>query len=234
MRAPVPATGVWGVGVGQSGTGDLLGSVRAPALDIVAGVFGCLVTLPLMLAVAVAIRLDSPGPVFFRQERTGQFGRVFRVYKFRSMRVDAANIPAPLPGEPDPRVTRVGRVLRRTRLDEFPQLVNVLLGDMSLVGPRPEWVALVPEFSEKVPLYLHRLAVKPGITGWAQVNNPYGATVENTLEKLQYDLYYIKNLSIFLDLLIVLHTVQIVLFTRGSGAWTAKEHPSTTSASYAA
>src|SRR5439155_2933967 len=121
--------------------------------------------------VAVAIRLDSPGPVFFRQERTGQFGRVFRVYKFRSMRVDAANIPAPLPGEPDPPVTRVGRVLRRTRLDEFPQLGNVLLGDMSLVGPRPEWVALVPEFSEKVPLYLHRLAVKPGITGWAQVNN---------------------------------------------------------------
>src|SRR6185436_10026766 len=169
----------------------------------------------------------------FRQERTGQFGRVFRVYKFRSMRVDAAAVPAPLPGEPDLRVTRVGHFIRRTRLDEIPQLLNVLLGDMSLVGPRPEWVALVPEFSEKVPLYLHRLAVKPGITGWAQVNNPYGATVENTLEKLQYDLYYIKNMSIFFDLLILLHTVQIVLFTKGSGEWTSKKRRSITSVSYA-
>jgi lipopolysaccharide/colanic/teichoic acid biosynthesis glycosyltransferase len=103
---------------------------------------------------------------------------------------------------------------------------------MSLVGPRPEWIALVPEFREKVPLYLHRLAVKPGITGWAQVNNPYGATVENTWEKLQYDLYYIKNLSIFLDMLILLQTVQIVLFTRGSGEW-KKDTPSTTSVSFA-
>jgi sugar transferase (PEP-CTERM system associated) len=208
--------------------------VTKRALDFAAGVIGSIAMLPLMLIVAIAVRFDSPGPVFFRQERTGQFGRVFRVYKFRSMRVDAAAIPAPLPGEPDPRVTRVGHFLRRTRLDEIPQLLNVLLGDMSLVGPRPEWVALVPEFSEKVPLYLHRLAVKPGITGWAQVNNPYGATVENTLEKLQYDLYYIKNMSIFLDLLILLHTVQIVLFTRGSGAWTSKKRPSTTSVSYAA
>jgi lipopolysaccharide/colanic/teichoic acid biosynthesis glycosyltransferase len=105
---------------------------------------------------------------------------------------------------------------------------------MSLVGPRPEWVALVPEFTEKVPLYLHRLAVKPGITGWAQVKNSYGATVENTWEKLQYDLYYIKNMSIFLDVLILLHTVQIVLFTRGSGEWTNRKAPqSTTSVSYA-
>jgi sugar transferase (PEP-CTERM system associated) len=204
------------------------------AIDLVAAFFGCLVLSPIMAAVAVAIRFDSPGPVFFRQERTGQFGRVFQVFKFRSMRVDAALMPAPLPGEPDPRVTRVGHLLRRTRIDELPQLFNVLLGDMSLVGPRPEWVALVPEFSEKVPLYLHRLAAKPGITGWAQVNNPYGASVENTLEKLQYDLYYIKNMSIFLDLLILLHTVQIVLFTRGSGAWTSKNHQSTTSVSYAA
>jgi lipopolysaccharide/colanic/teichoic acid biosynthesis glycosyltransferase len=130
-------------------------------------------------------------------------------------------------------VTRVGRWLRRTRLDELPQLFNVLLGDMSLVGPRPEWIALVPEFREKVPFYLHRLAAKPGITGWAQVNNPYGASVENTHEKLQYDLYYIKNMSIFLDLLIHLHTVQIVLFTQGSGQWKRTSHRSTTSVSYA-
>ncbi len=204
------------------------------AIDIAASLLGCLVSLPLMVVVAAWIKLDSPGPVFFRQERSGQFGRIFSVFKFRSMRVDASRLPAPAPGEPDPRITGTGRFLRRTRIDELPQLFNVLLGDMSLVGPRPEWVALVPEFTEKVPLYLHRLAVKPGITGWAQVNNPYGATVENTWEKLQYDLYYIKNMSIFLDVLILLHTVQIVLFTKGSGEWTnRKARPSTTSVSYA-
>jgi sugar transferase (PEP-CTERM system associated) len=204
------------------------------ALDLSVSALGLLLTAPLLCLVALAIRLDSPGAAFFRQERTGQFGRTFSVFKFRSMRQDAASMPAPAEGQRDPRVTRVGRILRRTRLDELPQLINVLLGEMSLVGPRPEWTALVPEFSEKVPLYLHRLAVKPGITGWAQVKNPYGATVENTWEKLQYDLYYIKNMSLFLDLLILLHTVQIVLFTRGSGAWTNTNRPSTTSVSYAA
>jgi sugar transferase (PEP-CTERM system associated) len=204
------------------------------AIDVMASLLGCLVGVPLMLIVAALIKLDSPGPVFFRQERSGQSGRIFSVIKFRSMRVDASRLPAPPPGEPDPRVTNMGRFLRRTRIDELPQLFNILLGDMSLVGPRPEWVALVPEFTEKVPLYLHRLAVKPGITGWAQVRNSYGATVENTWEKLQYDLYYIKNMSIFLDVLILLHTVQIVLFTRGSGEWTSKKaRQSTTSVSYA-
>jgi exopolysaccharide biosynthesis polyprenyl glycosylphosphotransferase len=195
-------------------------------LDLVGSLVGSLVVLPMMLITAVLIKLDSPGAVLFRQDRLGQFGRVFSMFKFRSMRIDAAHIPPPAPGEPDLRVTRVGRILRRTRLDELPQLLNILVGDMSFVGPRPEWVALVPEFSEKVPLYLHRLAVKPGVTGWAQVNNPYGDTVENTWAKLQFDLYYIKNLSIFLDLLILLHTVQIVLFTRGSGEWTKKSRPS--------
>src|SRR5256712_2336996 len=200
-------------------------------MDLLVALTVVALSAPLMLAIAVAIRRDSAGPIFFRQERIGQFGRVFRIFKFRSMRADAHLIP---PDEPDTRVTRVGRFLRRTRLDELPQLLNVIVGDMSLVGPRPEWVALVPEFRDKVPLYLHRLAAKPGITGWAQVKNPYGATVENTWEKLQYDLYYIKNMSIFLDMLIVLHTVQIVLFTRGSGAWTRKQPAqSTTSVSYA-
>ena len=204
------------------------------AIDLVVSATLCAVSLPAMLAVAVLIKFDTPGPVFFRQERIGQFGRVFSIFKFRSMRLDAHLLPGPKPGEPDPRVTRAGHFLRRTRLDELPQLFNVFLGDMSLVGPRPEWVALVPEFRDKVPLYLHRLAVKPGITGWAQVKNPYGATVENTWEKLQYDLYYIKNLSIFLDMLILLHTIQIVLFTRGSGEWkNRKQAPSTTSVSYA-
>jgi lipopolysaccharide/colanic/teichoic acid biosynthesis glycosyltransferase len=149
------------------------------------------------------------------------------------MRAGPCPDPVP-PGAPDRRVTRIGRFLRRTRLDELPQLFNVVAGDMSLVGPRPEWVALVPEFEAKVPLYLHRRAVKPGITGWAQVNNPYGATVDNTWEKLEYDLYYIKNMSIFLDMLILLHTVQIVLFTGGSGECKGNTNTrSTTSVSYA-
>jgi sugar transferase (PEP-CTERM system associated) len=200
-------------------------------IDLLVALTVVALSSPLLLAIAAAIRLDSAGPIFFRQERIGQFGRVFRIFKFRSMRAGAHLIA---PDEPDTRVTRVGRLLRRTRLDELPQLLNVIRGDMSLVGPRPEWVALVPEFRDKVPFYLHRLAAKPGITGWAQVKNPYGATVENTWEKLQYDLYYIKNMSIFLDLLILLHTVQIVLFTRGSGEWTRKQQAqSTTSVSYA-
>jgi lipopolysaccharide/colanic/teichoic acid biosynthesis glycosyltransferase len=119
-------------------------------------------------------------------------------------------------GERDPRVTRVGRLLRRSRLDELPQLFNVLKGEMSLVGPRPERPAFVRELQEKIPFYVHRLVVKPGITGWAQVKYPYGSSVEDALEKLQYDLYYIKNLTIFLDLLILLHTLQVVLFGKGS------------------
>jgi sugar transferase (PEP-CTERM system associated) len=201
-------------------------------IDLLVSLCVVVLSLPVMLLIAVAIRLDSPGPVLFRQERIGRFGRVFLMLKFRSMRADAHLTPPP-PDAPDPRVTRVGRFLRRTRLDELPQLFNVILGDMSLIGPRPEWVALVPEFKAKVPLYLHRLAVKPGITGWAQVKNQYGATVGNTWDKLEYDLYYIKNMSIFLDMLILLHTVQIVLFTRGSGEWKKKQAPSTTSASYA-
>ena len=204
------------------------------ALDMVGSLGGLILMLPVLAAAAALIRWDSRGPVFFRQERLGQYGRVYSVFKFRSMRVDAHQMPAPKDGEPDPRVTRVGRWLRRTRIDELPQLINVLLGEMSLVGPRPEWVALVPEFRQKVPLYLHRLAAKPGITGWAQVKNPYGSTVENTLEKLQYDLYYIKNMSLFLDVLILLHTIQIVLFTRGSGGWTVNQQAeSTTFVSYA-
>src|SRR2546425_6803904 len=201
-------------------------------IDLLVALTLVVLSLPVMLVIAVAIRLDSPGPVFFRQERIGRFGRVFLMFKFRSMRANTHLSPPP-PDAPDPRVTRVGRVLRRTRLDELPQLFNVILGDMSLVGPRPEWVALVPEFKAKVPLYLHRLAVKPGITGWAQVKNQYGATVGNTWDKLEYDLYYIKNMSIFLDMLILLHTVQIVLFTKGSGEWKQKQAQSTTSASYA-
>jgi sugar transferase (PEP-CTERM system associated) len=184
------------------------------AMDIVLSAIGIAVSLPWLPIIALAIKLDSPGPVFFRQERMGQNGRVFSLLKFRSMRIDTRRLGPTAEGR-DPRVTRVGQLLRVTRLDEMPQLFNVLRGEMSMVGPRPEWVALVPEFQNTVPFYLHRLAVKPGITGWAQVRNSYGASVENTIEKLQYDLYYIKNHSLFLDILILLHTVQAVLFGRG-------------------
>jgi lipopolysaccharide/colanic/teichoic acid biosynthesis glycosyltransferase len=183
-------------------------------MDVVLSAIGIVLSLPLLPLIALAIRLDSPGPVFFRQERMGQNGRVFSLLKFRSMRMDARRRGPTAQGH-DPRVTRVGQLLRVSRLDEMPQLFNVLRGEMSMVGPRPEWVALVPEFQDTVPFYLHRLAVKPGITGWAQVRNTYGASVENTIEKLQYDLYYIKNHSLFLDILILLHTVQAVVFGRG-------------------
>jgi len=187
------------------------------AIDSLLAGLGLLLTLPLSLLIAVLVKLDSPGPSLFRQERLGQGGKRFRLMKFRSMRHDAERETGPVwAGEHDPRVTRVGRLLRRSRLDELPQFFNVLKGEMSLVGPRPERPAFVHELQEKIPFYVHRLVVKPGITGWAQVKYPYGSSVEDALEKLQYDLYYIKNLTIFLDLLILLHTLQVVLFGKGS------------------
>jgi lipopolysaccharide/colanic/teichoic acid biosynthesis glycosyltransferase len=174
-------------------------------------------TLPLMLLIALAIKCDSRGPVLFRQRRVGQNGRIFVLNKFRSMRQDAeAGCGAVWAQPDDPRVTRVGRFLRKTRLDELPQLFNVLVGHMSFVGPRPERPEFVRLLQREIPFYLGRLAVKPGITGWAQVRHTYAASVDDTLEKLQYDLYYIKNLSPFLDLLIVLDTLQVMLFARGA------------------
>lgn len=178
---------------------------------------GLLVVLPLFPLIAMLIKLGSRGPVLFRQERVGQNGRVFCLLKFRSMRADAEGETGPVWAEKrDPRVTRIGRILRKTRLDETPQLWNVLRGEMSLVGPRPERPAFVAQLQERIPFYAHRLSVKPGITGWAQVKYPYGATVADAVEKLQYDLYYIKNLSMFLDLLILLNTLQVMLFMKGS------------------
>lgn len=186
-------------------------------MDFVLAVVGLLLSLPVFALIALLIRLDSPGPVFYRQERLGQGGKTFWLIKFRSMRQDAERETGPVwAGDGDTRVTRVGRFLRRTRLDEVPQLINILRSEMSMVGPRPERPAFVRELQEKIPLFLYRLAVKPGITGWAQVNYRYGSTVEDALEKLQYDLYYIKNRSIFLDLLILLQTLQVVLCGRGS------------------
>ena len=184
--------------------------------DIGASVAGLILSLPLMVFAAIAIKLESPGPILYRQPRLGQNGCVFILNKFRSMRHDAEKDTGPVwSAQRDPRITRVGNFLRKTRLDELPQLYNVLVGHMSFIGPRPERPEFVAELQKQIPFYMERLAVKPGLTGWAQVKYQYGSSVEDAVEKLQYDLYYIKNLSLFLDLLIVLNTVQVVLFARG-------------------
>lgn len=186
-------------------------------MDILLALAGLLFFLPLFPLIVVLIKLDSRGPILFRQDRVGQNGRVFSLLKFRSMEENAEGQTGPVwAQERDRRVTRVGRILRKTRLDEIPQLWNVFRGEMSLIGPRPERPAFIAQLQERIPFYAHRLSVKPGITGWAQVKYRYGATVEDAMEKLQYDLYYIKNLSIFLDLLIFLHTLQVVLLMKGS------------------
>jgi sugar transferase (PEP-CTERM system associated) len=186
------------------------------AIDMILSLAGVLLTSPLIALTALAVRLESPGPVLFRQTRMGQYGRHFTIYKFRSMRADAERLTGAVWAQKDdPRVTRIGRFLRRSRLDELPQLYNVLVGEMSFIGPRPERPEFIEELERRIPLYRARLSVKPGVTGWAQVRYTYGASVEDTVEKLQYDLYYVKNLSLFLDLLILISTVQVVLFGRG-------------------
>ena len=174
-------------------------------------------TLPVMLATAIAIRLDTRGPVFYRQTRVGLHGRNFTLLKFRSMRVDAEAGGKPRwATQNDPRTTRVGNIIRLSRIDELPQLFNVLRGEMSFIGPRPERPEFVGELAAAIPLYPHRACVKPGITGWAQVSYPYGASVDDARQKLSYDLYYIKYRSLLLDLLILLATVRVILFREGS------------------
>ncbi len=171
-----------------------------------------------MLLVALAVRLTSPGPVLYHQQRVGQNGHLFTIHKFRSMRQDAEAATGPVWAAKagDPRVTPIGGWLRRARLDELPQLWNVLNGDMSLVGPRPERPEFVGDLTKQIPFYGQRHIVRPGLTGWAQVRYTYGATTEDALQKLQYDLFYIKNLSIALDLYIMLDTVKTVVLRRGA------------------
>jgi sugar transferase (PEP-CTERM system associated) len=185
-------------------------------LDIVAASVGLILALPFMVLVAIAVKLDSPGPIFFRQERVGRGRRPFMVHKFRSMRNDAEKDGPVWATQGDPRVTRVGRLIRKTRLDELPQLWNVLVGDMSLVGPRPERDLFVQQLLEVSPYYGQRLVVRPGLTGWAQIKAPYASSFEESIEKLKYDLYYIKNMSLFLDISILLSTARIVLLGRGA------------------
>lgn len=186
-------------------------------IDILLAAIGLIVTAPFMLIIAIAIKLPSSGPVFFKQIRVGQRERLFKVVKFRTMREDAeANSGAVWAQEDDPRITKVGHVLRKLRLDELPQFFNVLKGEMSFVGPRPERPEFVEQLKKALPYYGERHTVKPGITGWAQINYGYGASQEDALRKLEYDLFYIKHLSLVFDLFIVLKTVKTVLFGNGA------------------
>jgi sugar transferase (PEP-CTERM system associated) len=185
-------------------------------IDLALSAAMLVLALPLMLATAAVIWLDDGGPVLYRQERVGENGRTFVLSKFRSMRKDAENGTPIWAKDGDDRITRIGRFIRKTRLDELPQLWNVIRGDMSFVGPRPERPYFVEELSREIPFYQQRHAVKPGLTGWAQVKYRYGSSIEDAMEKLRYDLYYIKHLSVSFDLTIVFDTVKVVLFRKGA------------------
>jgi exopolysaccharide biosynthesis polyprenyl glycosylphosphotransferase len=184
--------------------------------DIVVASVGLVLAAPLMAIAALLIKLDSAGPILYRQVRLGEFGREFWILKFRSMRMDAEKDGARWASAEDDRATRIGRMLRKTRIDELPQLWNVLRGDMSVVGPRPERPVFVAELEKQVPFFRQRLYVKPGVTGHAQVRCRYAASVEDSIEKLQYDLYYIKSFSVFFDLSILLDTLKVVLLKIGA------------------
>jgi sugar transferase (PEP-CTERM system associated) len=186
-------------------------------VDLLAAVMGLLLASPLLLIVAALVKLSSRGPALYHQQRVGQDGRIFTIYKFRSMRNDAEKATGAVWAKAkDDRVFPFGRLMRKTRLDELPQLFNVLRGDMSLVGPRPERPEFVTQLTEQIPFYGQRHVVKPGLTGWAQVRYTYGASVEDAMEKLQYDLFYIKNLSLALDLYVIFKTIKIVMLRRGA------------------
>lgn len=202
------------------GAGFRQGFVRETVkrfFDVMTSAVLVLVTLPIMILTALCIYLEDRGPVFYRQERVGQGGRVFTIFKFRSMRNDAERDGQPRwAGAGDNRTTIVGRIIRKLRIDELPQILNVLRGDMSFVGPRPERPFFVEQLGSKIPYYGARHSIKPGITGWAQVRYPYGASLDDAVEKLQYDLYYVKNHTLFLDIMVLIETVQVVLWGKGA------------------
>jgi len=185
-------------------------------LDVIVSGVALLLLSPIFLLTAIAIKLDSKGPVFYSQSRVGLMGEPYKIYKFRSMRTDAeANGVAVWAGENDPRVTRVGKFVRATRIDELPQIWNILKGEMSLVGPRPERPFFVAQLAEALPYYHERHRVKPGLTGWAQINYRYGASKDDSRMKRRYDLYYAKNFSVFLDIIILMKTIRVVLWPDG-------------------
>ncbi|NYE60129.1 sugar transferase (PEP-CTERM system associated) [Duganella sp. 1224] len=207
-----PSFLIFGGGFDQS----LLRACVKRVFDLVASAAIGLLAAPVMVLTALAIKMEDGGPVFYRQERVGRDNRLFQVLKFRSMRQDAERDGRPQWAEQDdPRVTRVGHWLRKLRIDELPQMLNVFKGEMSFVGPRPERAYFVEQLCEQIAYYNVRHGIKPGITGLAQVRYRYGASVDDALRKLQYDLYYVKNNSLFLDLLILVDTVQVVLFGKG-------------------
>ena len=184
--------------------------------SLIAGI-GIVIGLPLMLITALAVRFSSAGPILYRQVRVGLDGQPFTLYKFRSMRADAETATGAVwASRDDPRVTRVGRIIRRIRFDELPQLFNVIRGEMAIVGPRPERPEFVKALSEEIPYYPQRHCVRPGITGWAQINHKYGDTLDDTITKLEFDLYYIKNMSLSLDTYIIFHTLKTMLLSRGA------------------
>lgn len=208
-----PSFFIFNEGFGKS---KLVLLIRRIISTMIAGV-ACLMLLLVFLITAILIKLDSHGPVFYTQERVGQNGKVFRIFKFRSMRKESeVNGEARWATKDDTRVTRIGRIIRIIRIDELPQLFNVLRGDLDLVGPRPERPAFVEELQKVIPYYSLRHSVKPGITGWAQIMFPYCGTIEESKEKLEYDLFYLKNMSIKLDLLILFRTLKIVILGRGA------------------
>ncbi|MCF6248035.1 MAG: TIGR03013 family PEP-CTERM/XrtA system glycosyltransferase [Desulfobacula sp.] len=185
-------------------------------LDILLSSLLLLLTLPFFPVIVFLVKYKSSGPLFYFQKRVGKNGKDFTIYKFRSMKTDAeTNTGAAWAQEDDPRISNFGHLLRKSRIDELPQLVNVLKGNMSFIGPRPERPEFVKQISQATPYYMERHAVKPGITGWAQVMYPYGSSLGDSIEKLRYDLYYINNLSLFLELLIVLETIKVILFRKG-------------------
>ena len=185
-------------------------------IDIIVSMIILTLSFPVILISSVAIKIDSAGPVFFKQERCGQNGKVFRIYKFRSMKKDAEKSTGPVwSRKDDPRITRVGRIIRKIRIDEIPQFINVLKGEMSIVGPRPERPYFVEMLSHEIPYYQRRLKVRPGITGWAQVKHKYDETIEDVKTKLRYDLFYIENMSLRMDFKILFRTIFVVLFGKG-------------------
>jgi sugar transferase (PEP-CTERM system associated) len=197
-------------------SGRMLSSAAKRMFDISASCLLLAITFPIIALFALLVKLDSKGPAFFRQERVGLYGQNFNLIKLRSMRTDAEKDGAKWAEKNDPRVTRLGRFIRKVRIDELPQTWSVLKGDMSFVGPRPEVPQFVGDLEDHLPYYAERHMVKPGITGWAQINYPYGASIEDSRHKLEYDLYYAKNYTPFLDLLILLQTLRVVLWPEGA------------------
>lgn len=203
--------------LGQGFRQSVVREVVKRGFDLIASSLLLALMLPVMLVAGLAIVLESGRPVFYRQERVGQGGRVFTIYKFRSMRTDAEKDGNPRwAAANDDRTTRVGRILRKLRIDELPQIINVFKGEMSFVGPRPERPFFVKELAAQIPYYSARHSIKPGITGWAQVRYAYGASLDDAIEKLQYDLYYVKNHTLFLDIMILFDTVRVVLGGKGA------------------